>query len=174
MKLKNEINDISKDYYNFIMEYTELINKFYSTSDSKNEIGNLIREYRFREFYPWKYLKLNNIFWDELNYKDQFNLLTNDLNDRLSKYLNVFNFIREDLSLSAEYDLKNYYKINNIDKTDDEILKESCFLDEKEINCTNKYSQDTIALFKLLNKYNGLEKKLEEFYSEKNNEEISI
>ncbi len=118
---------LSVRYFKFIQKYEDYVSKYCNVSLSnkkKEELGkvgmkfyNLIVKMANEDYYPWRTLPkgaeiicLNEIFETDP--------------DETLKYLKVEDLLNDDFFILAEQELTNYYKSNNIDKTEDEIFDE--------------------------------------------------
>ena len=166
-----KLDEIVENCYNAISQYESYLKKHEleeenqiskTTKLSKMEldIRNAIREYYERDYMPWRQIN------GDLKEGIKEDLLKSD---KILLYLRAEDAIGDTLSSIVEEELKEYYKKNGFDLTDDKVLIKI----EKEVSdCyatsfldSQKYSKDTLELKEISEKFHNVCKEIYKIYT---------
>ena len=166
-----KLDEIVENCYNAISQYESYLKKHEleeenqiskTTKLSKMEldIRNAIREYYERDYMPWRQIK------GDLKEGIKEDLLKSD---KILLYLRAEDAIGDTLSSIVEEELKEYYKKNGFDLTDDKVLIK---IEEEVGDCyatssldSQKYSKDTLELKEISEKFHNVCKEIYKIYT---------
>lgn len=166
-----KLDEIVENCYNAISQYESYLkkheleeenqtNKTTKLSKMELDIRNAIREYYERDYMPWRQIN------GDLKEGIKEDLLKSD---KILLYLRAEDAIGDTLSSIVEEELKEYYKKNGFDLTDDKVLIKI----EKEVSdCyatsfldSQKYSKDTLELKEISEKFHNVCKEIYKIYT---------
>lgn len=166
-----KLDEIVENCYNAISQYESYLkkheleeenqtNKTTKLSKMELDIRNAIREYYERDYMPWRQIN------GDLKEGIKEDLLKSD---KILLYLRAEDAIGDTLSSIVEEELKEYYKKNGFDLTDDKVLIK---IEEEVGNCyatsfldSQKYSKDTLELKEISEKFHNVCKEIYKIYT---------
>lgn len=166
-----KLDEIVENCYNAISQYESYLkkheleeenqtNKTTKLSKMELDIRNAIREYYERDYMPWRQIN------GDLKEGIKEDLLKSD---KILLYLRAEDAIGDTLSSIVEEELKEYYKKNGFDLTDDKVLIK---IEEEVSDCyatsfldSQKYSKDTLELKEISEKFHNVCKEIYKIYT---------
>lgn len=173
----DKISKVVDDYYNFIIKYEKILNKY----KVFNKDGNLAKIYgsKFEDLYNLYYI--DYLPWRKIkgDVKDYlFRIFSNGEQAMLS-YIKAEDGVDDLLYELAEADLINYYSKKGLDVLDDLVLEkikeEASEIDFKKEIDEKKFSESVVKLRSLSKGISNISDRLIKIYQNKNlNKEIVL